>query len=206
MSGYWRWSGIALAAGGAATFLINALLTPFLQFDASYATTAASTVFLWRQSLSALAVALLLFGSVGLYLRHADRFGRFGAAAFVPAFLGSAMLLANEWCQVFLVRDLALRAPEALETLEAAKGMSLYDAGAVIAFIVFTLGWILFSISMLLSRRYARRGPILVIAGFVVTPVLAAALPGAWGAIIGNAVLGAGWVVLGRELFAGTGS
>jgi len=196
------WSGIALAAGGALTFLVNATLTPSLQSDAPYATTAASTLFLWRQGLSALAAVLLLAGSIGLYLRQNGRSGRFGAIAFALAFVGSALLLANEWCQVFFVRGLALTAPEVLEKLEAAKGPSLYDIGALIAFITFTLGWIMFSASMLRSGVYARRGPILVIAGFFAVPILTAALPDAWGAVVGNAVLGSGWIMLGYELFA----
>ena len=48
---------------------------------------------------------------------------------------------------------------------------------------------------------YARRGPILVIAGFFAIPILSAALPDVWGPILGNAVLGSGWIVLGYELF-----
>jgi hypothetical protein len=197
---FMTWSGVALAAGGAITLLVNASLTPFLQTDAPYSATAAAVVFLWRQSLSALAALLLLFGSVGLHLRHAGPAGRFGAIAFELAFAGSALLLAYEWSQVFFVRDLALKAPELLEELETAEGLSLYDIGPVIAFATFTLGWILLSVSMLLARVYSRRGPILVIVGFFSVPILTAALPGAWGAILGNAVLGIGWMLLGYEL------
>ena len=52
-----------------------------------------------------------MFGSVGLYLRQAERAGRFGAVAFAVALLGSALVLATEWVQLFDIRDLALRAP-----------------------------------------------------------------------------------------------
>ena len=197
------WSGIALAAGGTITLLVNAGLTPFLQTDAPHPETVASSVFLWRQSLSALAAVLLLAGSIGLYLRHADQTGRFGAIAFMSAFVGSALLLANEWCQIFFVRGLALKAPDVLEELDAAKGPSLFDIGAMIALTTFTLGWIMFSVSMLLGGVYARRGPILVIAGFFAIPILSAALPGVWGPILGNTVLGSGWIVLGYELLVG---
>jgi hypothetical protein len=195
------WSGVALLTGGALTILINAGLTPFLQSDAPDAVTAASAVFLWRQSLSALAAILLLAGAIGLYLRHADQAGRLGAIVFMITFVGSVMLFANEWCQVFFVRGLALTAPAVLEELDAAKGPSLLDLGAMIALVTFALGWILFSISMLLGSVYKRRGPILVITGFIGMPILGAFLPYPWGAIIGNAVLGAGWLVLGCELF-----
>ena len=200
------WGGIAVMAGGALTLLVNVGLTPFLQPDAPYAETAASCVFLWRQGLSALAAVLILAGSVALYLHNADRAGRFGAIAFLFAFVGGALLLAHEWSQIFFVHEMALRAPDALTALEAAKGPSLFDIGAIIAFLAFVLGWIMFSVSMLLAGVYPRRGPILVIAGFCAAPILSAVLPDMWGAVIGNVVLGAGWIMLGHELFAPKGA
>jgi hypothetical protein len=196
------WSGIAVVGGGALALLVNAGLTPFLDLEAPYAETAASSVFLWRQSLSALTAVLLLMGSVGLYLRQADRAARFGVVAFVVAFVGSALLLANEWCQIFFVRGLAIGAPQTLTALEAADGQNLFDIGAMISILVFSAGWIAFSISMLLSGVYSRRGPVLVIAGFFAIPILGAVLPGAWGLVAGNIVLGLGWILLGRELLA----
>jgi hypothetical protein len=72
-----RWTGGALMLGGLLTVLINAALTLILPLDAPLTETAASSVFLWRQSASAAAAALLLFGSIGLYLRQAERTGYF---------------------------------------------------------------------------------------------------------------------------------
>jgi hypothetical protein len=183
--------------------LINAGLAPFLPFDAPYAETAASSIFLWRQSLAMLATVLLLLGSIGLYLHSVDQIGRFGAIAFMLTFIGCALVLANEWCTVFFVRSLALKAPEVLTELDAAEGPSLYDIGALIALITFTIGWIIFSLSMLIGGVYSRCGPILVIAGFILIPILGAALPGVWGAIAGQGLLGSGWIVLGYELSKG---
>jgi hypothetical protein len=199
---YMTWSGVALVAAGATTLVVNAGLTPLLRSDAPYATTAASTAFLWRQSFSALAALLLLSGSIGLYLRHDDRLGRFGAIAFVLALAGSTLLFAHEWSQVFFVRGLALAAPDILEELDATRALSLYDVGAIIALLTFTLGWILFSVSMLLRGVYARLGPILVIVGLFAAPFLSAALPFPWGAIAGSAVLGTGWMILGWRLLS----
>jgi hypothetical protein len=198
---YSAWSGVAIAAGGILTILINAGLTPFLRPDAPYTETAASSLFLWRQGLSALAAALLLAGSTGLHQHQAGRSGRFGAVSFVLAFLGCGILFAHEWGQVFFVRDLALRAPEALQAMESAEGPSLFDIGAMIAVITFTVGWIAFSISMLLAGVYPHRGPILLIAGFLAVPLLGAALPGVWGPVLGNIPLGLGWILLGRKLY-----
>jgi hypothetical protein len=194
-----RWTARALAAGGVLTALINLGLTPLLPAHAPYARTAASSLFLWRQALSALAAALLLAGSVGVYLRQAARAGRFGAVAFAVAFLGSALLFATEWAEVFLVRTLAVRTPEALTALEAGHGPTLYDLGAMAALGVFELGWIALAGWSLRAGVVSRRGPALVIAGLLVIPLLGA-VAGTWGAVAGNVVLGAGWFVLGRDL------
>jgi hypothetical protein len=200
-TGFLAWAGTALAAAGVLMVVINVGLTPFLRTDVPYHEIAASSVFLWRQSLSAVAAVLLLVGSIGLFLHQTDIPGRFGTVGFVLAFLGSALLLANEWGQVFFVRDLARRAPDVLLELESADGPSLMDIGAMIALVTFTLGWIAFSVSMLLAGVYSRTGPILVIAGFLAIPILGAALPASWGPIVGSTILGCGWILLGRELY-----
>ena len=65
-----RWTSLALAVGGALTILVNIGLAPFMIAEGRPLTeTAVTTLFLWRQSLSAVAAVLLLFGSLGLYLR-----------------------------------------------------------------------------------------------------------------------------------------
>jgi len=195
--GFLRWTGAALACGGLLTIVINAALTPLLPHGVAFAVTAASTVYVWRQASSALAALLLLFGCTGLYLRQAGRAGRFGGVAFVAAFTGSALVLATEWTQVFDVHDLALRAPAALTAMNAAKGMSLSDAGAMIALGTFALGWIALAAATIRARVLDRRAAMLVIAGFFAIPLLHAALESVTGDIIGNAILGSGWIWLG---------
>lgn len=197
-----RWTGAALAAGGALTFLINACLTPLLPRAASFAQTAASPIFPWRQGAAAVAAALLIFGSIGLYLRQVERAGRFGAVAFVVSLLGSALLLATEWVQLFDYRDFALRAPETLTKLQAGPGPTRSDVGAMIALAAFALGWIALAVVTLRARLLSRRAALLVIAGFFATPLLQPVLPGVWGAIVGNAILGGGWCWLGYEIGA----
>lgn len=194
-----RWTGLALACGGALTVLVNVGLSPFLDHGAPLVDTAATSVFLWRQCVSALAVALLLFGSVGLYLRQAERAGRFGAVAFAMAFLGTALVLAWEWIDIFILRDLALRAPKTLQMLEESKGLKLYDLGAVIPIGLFTLGWIALAASTYRVSPALRRAAGLVIAGFFAIPLLSAGLRSIWGGILGNVILGSGWFLLGLD-------
>jgi len=191
---------------GVLTFALNVALTPALQADVPFAESAASTAFLWRQALSAVTAVLLLFGALGVHLRHSERAGRFGLIAFLVATVGSALLLAQEWNQVFFVRDLAVRAPDLLNELDGEDALSLSDLGALISFTVFSLGWIALAAAALRGRAFARMGPLLVIAGFFVTPILGAALPGVLGVILGNGVLGAGWFVMGREVSRAEGA
>ena len=190
------WAGLALAVGGLLTFLINAFLTPLLPKGSE--APAASSIFLWRQVASGVAAALLLYGSIGLYLAQARAMGTWGTLAFSFAFVGSALLLAMEWGEVFIVRTLALRSPQALRGLEGGPGLSPYDLGAMIAFGAFTLGWLAFGIATLCGGVLPRRGSWILIAGFVLIPLLGWAR--LWGAIVGNAVLACGWVMLGWEV------
>jgi hypothetical protein len=199
-SGFLRWSGAALATGGALTLLINVALTPRLAAHAPFTETAASPLFVWRQGASTAAAACLLFGAVGLHLRQASRAGWFGALAFVLAFLGGAMLLATEWAEVFVVHTLALGAPQSLAALESGHGPTLYDLGSMIAFATFALGWIALAAATLRAGAFPRAAAWLVIVGLFATPLLGAALHGAWGAAVGNAILGAGWFWLGLDV------
>src|SRR5215210_3860518 len=199
-SGFLRSAGRALVAGGIMTIIVNAVITPFLPGHVTFAETAASTPFLWRQSAAALAAVLLLFGSVGVYLAHDGKRGPFAAIAFALAFVGSALLLATEWTQMFDIRDFAMRAPDVMEKLDAAKGVSWPDVGAIIAFGTFVAGWIALCASTIRSTALARGAAVTVIVGFFATPLLQSALPSPWGPALGNTLLGSGWIWLGLSM------
>jgi hypothetical protein len=182
------------------TIFVNLAFTPFMTTGAPFSQTAASSLYLWRQSASAIAAALLLLGSIGLYLRQSSRAGSVGTTAFVCAFYGTALLLAWEWVDVFVLRALALSDPGALQAMEDRPGLNLFDLGALVPVTIFALGWIAFALVTLRSGFFPRLAPCLVIAGFVLTPLLTPAL-GLWGAGLGTSVLGAGWVWLGVACF-----
>ena len=183
-------------AGGLLTALINIFLTPLLPHNAS----PANSVILWRAGASAAAAALLLLGTVGLYLRQA-RVGTYaGGIAFAGAFLGCALIFAWEWTNVFVLPVLATRAPGALKLLESAPSPSPYDLGAMGAVTLFAIGWLAFAAWTLRSAVLSRPAAALVIAGLLLTPSLSAVLPGAWGGAVGNAILGAGWLWLGWDV------
>jgi hypothetical protein len=134
-----RWTGVALGLGGALTLARNAIFTPFLPGHVPLGEAAATPVFAWRQGASAVAAALLLFGSIGLYLRQASRAGVWGRFWFTAAFLRSALLLAHEWGDVFFLRALAMRAPQNLQPIDRGSGFSLY--GAVLGNAILGAGW-----------------------------------------------------------------
>ena len=195
-AGFIRWCGLALIAAGALTLIVNALATPMMPRGGALSATAASTAFLIRQSLAAGAALLLALGATGLYVRQADRMRRLGALAFAMAFAGSVMLFAVEWTQLFEVRDLARRAPDTLDRLDAG-GIGLDDIGAMTALAVLVIGWISLAAVTMRAGIMPRRAALLVVAGLFATPFLSAVLSPVAAAAIGNALLGAGWIWLG---------
>jgi hypothetical protein len=194
-------SGIAIVAGGVFLIIVNVVFTPMLALDVPFPEMMASKVFLWRLSLAALTVFLFMIGSPGLYAYQNSRSGLFGKIAFCLTFLGCALLFAHEWAQVFFMHNMAVTAPDALQAMEDAEGMSIFNIEGLIVLITFTLGWISFAASMLVAKVFARLGPALVIAGFFAIPLITAATSIVWGGALGNTVLGSGFILLGRELF-----
>ena len=197
----YRLSGIAILTGGVTLIFVNAVLTPMLATDVPFPEMMASNTYLWRLSLAAVTVFLFMIGSPGLHAYQGGRSGLFGKVAFSLTFLGCAFLFAHEWAQVFFVHSIAVAAPDALQAMEDAEGMNAFDIEALIAIVTFTIGWISFAASMLASKVFARLGPVLIVAGFFAIPLLSAATSPIWGGALGNAVLGVGFILLGRELF-----
>ena len=195
-----KFSGMAIIAGGTFLIIVNAVVTPLLDLEVPFTEMMASNTYLWRLSLAALAVFLLMVGSPGLHAYQAARSGPFGKIAFGLTFLGCALLFAHEWAQVFYVHSLAVAAPQALQAIEDAEGMNIYDLEAMIVLMTFTMGWIAFAAAMIRAGVFSRLGPILVIAGFFATPLFTAVTSVKLGGALGNAVLGSGFILLGREL------
>ncbi len=194
------WAGGTLAFGGALSMLVNGVLTPMLPIGLPFGEIAASSIFLLRLSLAAVVALSLIIGALGLRARHRHQSGWFGAVSFALAFMGSLMLFAHEWGQVFFIHHLALVAPDALDAMENVEGVNLFDLEAIVTLLAFTVGWLLFSTSMLIANTFGRIGPILVIAGMFAIPLLSAMISPVAGMALGNAILSSGWIVLGLEL------
>ncbi|MBT8107950.1 MAG: hypothetical protein KJP17_06920 [Gammaproteobacteria bacterium] len=195
-----KFGGVAIVTGGVMLIVVNAVVTPMLDLEVPFTEMMASNAYLWRLSLAALAVFLLMVGCPSLHAYQATRSELFGKVAFGLTFLGCTLLFAHEWAQVFYVHSLAVAAPEALRAIEDAEGMNFYDAEAIIVLVTFAMGWIAFAVSMIRANVFSRLAPILVIAGFFATPLLTAVTSFKLGGALGNAVLGSGFILLGREL------
>lgn len=195
-----RLSGFSIAAGGLGFIFINAVISPMVDFDAPAAEMMASQIFLLRLSLATLTAFLIMVGSPGLYVYQASRSGLFAKIAFSLAFLGSALLFAHEWGNVFFLHNMAVVAPDGLQAMNDGEGLSMLNLEGLIVVTIFALGWIGFSASILVARVFSRLGPVLVIAGFFAIPLLTVVTSVKLGGALGNAVLGSGFVFLGLDL------
>lgn len=197
-----KYSGVALVMAGLFFIITNVVISPLVDFDAAFSEVLSSSVFQYRMIFAALTVVFLLFGVTGLYLHHneIERASIFRHITFIIAFFGSAFVFANEWHQIFVLPEIAKMSPEAMEKLDSSENTGSYVIGAMIALVTFSIGWILFMISLLISRKLKRLGPILVLSGFFLIPIISGIITPKWGGVIGTAVLGIGFCIIGFEL------
>ena len=197
-----KFSGIALVMGGLSFIITNGAISPFVDFEMPFSETLTSSPFLIRMIFAALTVALLLFGTIGLYLHHIqiERARWFRLVTFILAFFGSAFVFANEWHQIFVLPDIARISPEAMEKFDSSDDIGSYVIGAMIALVAFSIGWILFMVSLLISKKLKRLGPALVIAGFFIIPLISGIFTPVLGGIFGSISLGIGFSLIGIEL------
>jgi hypothetical protein len=197
-----NFSGIALIMAGLSFFITNVAISPFVDFKAPLSEMLLSSTFFFRMIFASLTVAFLLFGAIGLYLNHSQTESSkwYRRVTFVIAFFGSAFLLANEWHQIFVLPEIAKISPETIDKLGTSDNISSYVIGSMIALATFTIGWILFMFSLLINKQQKRLGPILVIVGFFIIPLISGIITPIWGGIIGSLSLGIGFSLIGMEL------
>jgi hypothetical protein len=128
---------------------------------------------------------LLLFGCIGVHLAQQSVSGIFGTVAFLVAFIGTSLLVAVEWSNVFVLPALAQTTPAALSALDQTH---LLNIGFVSPARLFALGWLLLAVSVWRARFISRWVPLTFLAGLVLIPDLSATPLGVAGAIAGNIV------------------
>ena len=92
---------------------------------------------------------------------------------------------------------MAQTTPAALGALEDSP---LLTGGFATAAGLFALGWLLIAVSLWRTGVSGRRVPIILLAGLILIPALAATPLGMAGAIAGNVVFGLGLIGLGRAV------
>ena len=199
MNDYFRGCGLALILGGGLLIFINVGITPsyLATFKQGEALARASGIYLLRISLALVDVLLLLFGSTGLYLSQKSVLGRFGSAAFLVTFVGTSLLFAIEWSNLFVLRPVAQTSPETLGLLDKSSLMSAATASGAG---MFMLGWLLLAVSLWRGNLFPEWAVPATIVGILLIPILGVTPLGVFGQIIGNVVFGLGLIGFGYSL------
>lgn len=199
MNRFLRGCGIALILGAVLLISINVFLTPsyLASFQQGEAAARATDIYLLRLSAALLVALLLLFGCLGLHLGQMSVSGKFGAAAFLVAFVGTSLLFAGEWANLFVLRAVAQTSPETFNVLDKS---SLMTAGFASGVALFAFGWLLLSVSIWLANVYPRWAALSTLAGLILIPALGVSPLGVAGQVIGNVIFGLGLVGLGYSL------
>jgi len=103
----------------------------------------------------------LAVGLIALHGRLAPRTGRFGLVAFLAALAGTMTQGGNMWFDGFAAPWLAEVAPQ---VFDAEKTITLV-VGALAAYLLFALGWMLFGIAVLRARVVPAAIPVFMIIG-----------------------------------------
>ena len=191
---------LILMLTGLLFFIVNAPLTMPIPFELPFPEDFATDAFLYRLSAATLLMFLLMISTYFLYQRMPTADKLLDKACFGLAFIGCAMLFAHEWAQVFFVHPMAKFAPEGLIRLDSTDGFNLYHLEAPIAAGTFALGSLCFAILSLVRKTYGYLGPGLILAGFIIIPILTVLLPAPYGGVIGCIPIALGYFLLGLKL------
>lgn len=117
--------------------------------------------------------------------------------AFLVSFVGTILLFAIEWANLFVLRAVAQTSPEALSGLGRS---SLVIVGFASGTGFFMLGWLLLAVSLWRSKVFPTWAAATTSAGLIAIPVLGVTPVGVAGQIVGNVVFGVGLIGLGRAM------
>jgi len=150
-----RWGALSAIVGGALWVVSDlwGILRVGLGDELPFSEEATTASFAATTGLSLLGAVLILFGLVGLNLRHAEATGVLGKVSFPIAFLGTALVIGISWAIFFVAPSAALEAPEFLDAEEVRGPL---DTGFILSGFVFAVGWALFGAGAWLVRTYPR--------------------------------------------------
>jgi len=131
---------------------------------------------------------------IAIYLGQREASGAFGLIAYAIQSFGMALVVGFLFTQAFVLPELDAAQREAV--LAGPIGLA-----AVVALAIVTLGAVLFGIATLRARVFPPWAALLLMAGFIIVPIGAAAAEIV--RTIGEVVLSAGLIGLGYALFPG---
>ena len=158
-------SGVALVV----SLLMEWLVVPYEQLGhtEAYFTSAYHV----SSGLRLFSIVLLLWALIGIYGPQSRAAGRFGLWALVVVFLGTTLIAANTWAEVFVYPTLAQVAPNAWSG-PITEVSPYLAAGLTLSFPLFGIGLILFGVATIRAGVYPRWAAVLLIIGIPVTMYL----------------------------------
>jgi hypothetical protein len=186
------WAAIVSGLALMASLLMEWLVVPHERLGPEALLTSS---YLVSSGLRLLGIVLLLWALIGIYGRQSRAAGTFGLWAFVVAFFGTALIVANAWAEVFVYPTLAQVAPNEWSgsIMEVSSYLSL---GLTLSFPLFGVGLILFGVATLRAGVYPRWASVLLIISIPVTMFLDPT-PGSFQESIGQILLGIAVAALG---------
>lgn len=154
-----RWGGYMVVLAGL-LLLASVLPIPFESGDFRDADLSFSERFTTVAFLSG--AIFLTLGLPSIYLAQAKELGRFGLGAYFTALVGSALMIASDWVDVF-VHPALIQFP-AFQEQTPPEMM----AGFLMNYAFYTLGWLLLGIASLRARVLPRWALVLLLVGNLV--------------------------------------
>ncbi len=137
---------------------------------------------------------LVLLGIVGIYLIQAEKTGIYGLISFFIAFLGGAMTVGADWTHTFVEPALQELLPDLAQSNSPPPFFVML--GLMSSWLLHTLGWILFGISIISARVFSKWAVLLVIVGFILSFIPLPSIP------VASTLAGLGLVWLGYQIQA----
>ncbi|MEO7912185.1 MAG: hypothetical protein ABIV47_21285 [Roseiflexaceae bacterium] len=170
-----RWSGLASMLGGL-LFAIAIALHPLRHGEAVNASSYSAI-----HVLGAVALMLILFGLVGLYICQAEQLGTLGLYSFLLAFIGNVLTYGGLLSEGFLWPAVGLYDPAAVHSFDpnvvGARGSSLLPLIFFVGLAFFALGYALFGRALIRAGVLPRWGGVLIAIGAVLYVVGGFSLP-----------------------------